>query len=71
MKGSRHYTSHLLLKPKRTVKIRTTLFDLMETLNGEIKTGEEGFVIQILSDLINHGLLKAIRNPNVFRNIFY
>ncbi len=46
------------------------LFDLIETLNREIKTGEKGFVIQILSDLIDHGLLKAIGNPNVFRNIF-
>lgn len=69
MRGSGHYISHFLSRPKRTVKIRTSLFDLIEALNGEIKTGEEGFVIQIVLDLINNSLLKTIRNPDVFRNI--
>jgi hypothetical protein len=45
---------------QRTIKIRTTLFDLLTVLNEEARVGEEGLVAKIVFDWIESGRLKLV-----------
>ncbi len=45
----------------KKVRTRTTMFDLIETLNEVVEKGEEEFVPQIVVHMANRGLLKAVR----------
>ena len=45
---------------QRTIKIRTTLFDLFTVLNEEARVGEEGLVAKIVFDWIESGRLKLV-----------
>ena len=46
---------------RKTTKTRTTMFDLIETLNEVVEKGEEKFIPQIVRHMANRGLLKAVR----------
>ncbi|HMK76147.1 MAG TPA: hypothetical protein VK568_08200 [Thermodesulfobacteriota bacterium] len=45
---------------QRTIKIRTTLFDLLTVLNEEARVGEEELVAKIVSGWIESGRLKLV-----------
>ena len=45
---------------QRTIKIRTTLFDLFTVLNEEARVGEEGLVAKIVFDWIESARLKLV-----------
>ena len=45
---------------KRTIKIRTTLFDLFTALNEEARVGEEELVARIVCGWIESGRLKLL-----------
>jgi hypothetical protein len=45
---------------QRTIKIRTTLFDLFTVLNEEARVGEEKLVAKIVFDWIESGRLKLV-----------
>jgi hypothetical protein len=45
---------------QRTIKIRTTLFDLITVLNEEARVGEEELVAKILFYWIESGRLKLV-----------
>ncbi len=45
---------------QRTMKIRTTLFDLFTVLNEEARVGEEKLVAKIVLDWIESGRLKLV-----------
>ncbi len=47
---------------QRTIKIRTTLFDLFTVLNEEARVGEEKMVAKIVFDWIESGRLKLVLN---------
>jgi len=46
--------------PQRTIKIRTTLFDLFTALNEEARVGEEELVAKIVFGWIESGRLKLV-----------
>ena len=46
---------------RKTVRIRTTMFDLIETLNEVVEKGEEGLIPQVVWHLANTGRLKVVR----------
>jgi hypothetical protein len=48
-------------KFRKIIKTRTTIFELMKTLNEVVEIGEEEFIPQIVLHMNNSGLLKAIR----------
>ena len=45
---------------QRTIKIRTTLFDLFTALNEEVRVGEEELATQIVFDWIKSGRLRSV-----------
>jgi hypothetical protein len=45
----------------KTIKTKTTMFDLIEALNEVVEKGEEKFIPQIVRHMANRGLLKAVR----------
>ena len=45
---------------QKTIKIRTTLFDLLKVLNEEVRVGEEELVAKIVYYWIESGRLKFI-----------
>ena len=47
---------------QRTIKIRTTLFDLLTVLNEEVRVGEEELVAKIVFDWIESGRLKLVHH---------
>ena len=51
------------IKPRfrKTVRIRTTMFDLIETLNEVVEKGEEGLIPQVVLHMANTGRLKVVR----------
>ena len=61
--------SVLRLRPRsrKTMKTKTTVFDLIEALNQVVDKDEEKFVPQIVSQMVNSGRLKAVRGPEGFR----
>ena len=68
-KGSVHHVPSLKPKPLRTEKIKTTLFDLLEAINKEIKAGEEDLVFLVVLHLISTGRLKFTGPSKPFRSI--
>ena len=60
MKREKHLPS-FNLKFRKKIKTRTTIFDLMKTLNEVVEKGEEEFIPQIVLHMTNSGLLKAVR----------
>jgi hypothetical protein len=53
-------TSSFKSAPQRTIKIRTTLFDLFTALNEEARVGEEELVAKIVFAWIESGRLKLV-----------
>lgn len=45
---------------QKTIRIRTTLFDLLKVLNEQVRVGEEGLVAKIVYYWIESGRLKFI-----------
>jgi hypothetical protein len=68
-RGSVHRFPSPKPKPRRTEKIKTTLFDLIDAINDEIKAGEEDMVFLVISDLISTGRLKFTGPSIAFRPI--
>jgi hypothetical protein len=46
--------------PRKTIKIRTTLFDLLNILNEEAGIGEEKLIARLVCDWIESGKVKFI-----------
>jgi hypothetical protein len=44
----------------RTIKVRTSLLDLLTILNEEVRVGEEELVVKILFSWIESGRLKLV-----------
>ena len=61
MKKETDYVPSLNLTFRKTIKTRTTIFDLIKTLNEVVEKGEEEFIPQIVLHMTNSGLLKAVR----------
>ena len=53
----------------KTTSIETTLYDLIEAISEEIKTGEDHLIAQTVFHLINSGRLKFIDIPKDFKSI--
>jgi hypothetical protein len=61
MKKETNYIPFFNLTFRKTIKTRTTLFDVLKTLNEVVEKGEEEFIPQVVLHMTNIGLLKAIR----------
>jgi hypothetical protein len=61
MKKEKNHIPPFNPKFRKTIKTRTTIFDLMKTLNEVVEKGEEEFIPQIVLHMTNSGLLKAVR----------
>lgn len=61
MKRLKHSELSSRSRSQGSVKINTTLFDLLDALNKEVR--EEELVIQIVSDWMNAGHLKLVHAP--------
>ena len=61
MKRLKHPILFSKSKSQESARINTTLYDLLDALNYEVK--EEKLVIQIVSDWIDAGQLKYIHAP--------
>ncbi len=67
MKKERHpVPSRLRTRPLKTTKTRTTIFDLIATLNQVVEKGEEEFIPQIVLHMISSGQLKVESNSEAF-----
>jgi len=60
--------SVLRLRPRsrKTMKTKTTMFDLIEALNQVVDKDEEKFVPRIVTHLVNSGRLKTESDPKAF-----
>jgi hypothetical protein len=56
----KHHVSSFDSYSQKTMKIRTTLFDLLTTLDEEVRVGEEELVAKIVYYWIESGRLKFI-----------
>ena len=61
MKKDKPHIIFFNLKVHKTIKARTTLFDLIMTLNEVVEKGEEKLISQIILHMVNSGLLKVVR----------
>jgi hypothetical protein len=61
MKKEKNHIPSLNPTLRKTIKTRTTMFDLIKTLNEVVEKGEEEFIPQIVLHMTNSGLLKAVR----------
>ena len=61
MKKDKTHIPFFNLKVRKKIKTRTTMFDLLKTLNEVVEKGEEEFIPQVVLHMINSGLLKAVR----------
>jgi len=61
MKKDKPHIIFFNLKVRKTIKARTTLFDLIMTLNEVVEKGEEKLISQIILHMVNSGLLKVVR----------
>ncbi len=62
---SRHDVSSFDSCSQKTIKIRTTLSDLLTVLNKEVKVGEEQLVEKIVYYWIESGRLKFIPHSRI------
>jgi hypothetical protein len=53
----------LYSNPRRKIKIKTTMGDLLRALNSELRVGEQGLVPFIVVDMMERGLLKFVNPP--------
>ncbi len=56
----KHHALSFGSNSQKTIKIRTTLFDLLKVLNEEVRVGEEELVAKIVYYWIESGRLKFI-----------
>jgi hypothetical protein len=56
----KHHVSSFGSYSQKTIKIKTTLFDLLKVLNEEVRVGEEELVAKIVYYWIESGRLKFI-----------
>ncbi len=56
----------LLPRSRKTMKTKTTMFDLIEALNQVVDKDEEKFVSRIVLDMVNSGRLKSVSGPKAF-----
>ena len=61
MKKDKTHIPFFNLKVRKKIKTRTTMFDLLKTLNEVVEKGEEKFIPQIILHMINSNLLKVLR----------
>jgi hypothetical protein len=61
MKKEQNYIPCFKPTFRKTIRTRTTIFELMKTLNEVVEIGEEEFIPQIVLHMNNSGLLKAVR----------
>ena len=61
MKKDKTHIPVFNLKVRKRIKIKTTMFDLIKTLNEVVEKGEEKFIPQIILHMINSNLLKVLR----------
>ncbi len=55
--------------PKMT-SIETSLYDLIEAMNEEIRAGEDGLIVQAVVHLVDTGTLKFIGIPKEFNALY-
>jgi hypothetical protein len=61
MTKARRARDGMALPGERRVAIRTTLYDLIDVLNGEVRPGEETAVVRTILHLIKKGQLKGVK----------
>lgn len=63
MERKRDSSRHLQPNPRRKIRVRTTMLDLLNALNNEINAGEEILVPFIMLDMMERGMLKFVGPP--------
>jgi hypothetical protein len=61
MKKEKNHIPSFTPNFRKRIKIKTTMFDLIKTLNEVVEKGEEKFIPQIILHMINSNLLKVLR----------